>query len=69
LALAIVKSELLSKCGGDFDGFRPEIGLSVELPGSIVFIRQSKVRALAVTTTTRSPALPDIPALAEFIPG
>ena len=39
------------------------------LPGSIGFIRQSKLRALAVTTTTRSPALPDIPALAEFIPG
>jgi len=39
------------------------------LPGSIGFIRQGKLRALAVTTTTRSPALPDIPALAEFIPG
>jgi tripartite-type tricarboxylate transporter receptor subunit TctC len=24
---------------------------------------------LAVTTTTRSPALPDIPTLAEFVPG
>jgi tripartite-type tricarboxylate transporter receptor subunit TctC len=39
------------------------------LPGSIGFIRQGKLRALAVTTTTRSPALPDIPSLAEFIPG
>jgi tripartite-type tricarboxylate transporter receptor subunit TctC len=39
------------------------------LPGSIGFIRQGKLRALAVTTTTRSPALPDVPALAEFIPG
>jgi tripartite-type tricarboxylate transporter receptor subunit TctC len=39
------------------------------LPGSIGFIRQSKLRALAVTTTTRSPALPEIPTLAEFIPG
>jgi tripartite-type tricarboxylate transporter receptor subunit TctC len=39
------------------------------LPGSIGFIRQGKLRALAVTTTTRSPSLPDIPALAEFIPG
>jgi tripartite-type tricarboxylate transporter receptor subunit TctC len=39
------------------------------LPGSIGFIRQGKLRALAVTTTTRSPALPDLPALAEFIPG
>jgi Tripartite tricarboxylate transporter family receptor len=32
-------------------------------------VRQGKLRALAVTTTTRSPALPDIPPLAEFIPG
>jgi tripartite-type tricarboxylate transporter receptor subunit TctC len=39
------------------------------LPGSIGFIRQGKLRALAVTTTARSPALPDLPALAEFIPG
>ena len=39
------------------------------LPGSIGFIRQGKLRALAVTTTARSPALPDIPAPAEFIPG
>jgi tripartite-type tricarboxylate transporter receptor subunit TctC len=39
------------------------------LPGSIGFIRQGKLRALAVTTMTRSPALPDIPTLAEFIPG
>src|SRR6516162_6899091 len=39
------------------------------LPGSIGFIRQGKLHALAVTTTARSPALPDIPALAEFIPG
>jgi len=39
------------------------------LPGSIGFIRQGKLHALAVTTTARSPALPDIPALSEFIPG
>ncbi|MBO0718894.1 MAG: tripartite tricarboxylate transporter substrate binding protein [Rhizobiales bacterium] len=39
------------------------------LPGSIGFIRQGKLRALAVTTTARSPVLPDVPALAEFIPG
>ena len=39
------------------------------LPGSIGFIRQGKLRALAVTTTARSTALPDIPTLAEFIPG
>ncbi len=39
------------------------------LPGSLGFVREGKLRALAVTTTTRSPALPDIPTLAEFVPG
>jgi tripartite-type tricarboxylate transporter receptor subunit TctC len=39
------------------------------LPGSIGFVREGKLRALAVTTTTRSLALPEIPTLAEFLPG
>src|SRR5580704_17736359 len=39
------------------------------LPSSIEFIRQSKLRALAVTTLKRWPALPDVPALSEFQPG
>jgi tripartite-type tricarboxylate transporter receptor subunit TctC len=39
------------------------------IPGSIGFIRDGKLRALAVTTATRSEALPDIPALSEFVPG
>jgi tripartite-type tricarboxylate transporter receptor subunit TctC len=32
-------------------------------------IRSGKLRALAVTTATRSEALPDVPALAESVPG
>jgi tripartite-type tricarboxylate transporter receptor subunit TctC len=36
---------------------------------SIGYIRAGKLRALAVTTATRQPALPDIPAVAEFVPG
>jgi len=32
-------------------------------------IRTGKLRALAVTTATRSPALPDIPTIGEFLPG
>jgi len=32
-------------------------------------IRTGKLRALAVTTTTRAPALPDIPTVGEFVPG
>jgi tripartite-type tricarboxylate transporter receptor subunit TctC len=35
----------------------------------IEHIRAGRLRALAVTTTTRSEALPDIPTLGEFVPG
>ena len=35
---------------------------------SIELIRTGKVRAIAVTTATRLPALPDVPAIAETIP-
>lgn len=36
---------------------------------SLPQIRAGKLRALAVTTATRSPALPDVPAMSEFLPG
>jgi len=36
---------------------------------SIEYIRSSKLRALAVTTASRSDALPDIPTVGDFIPG
>lgn len=35
----------------------------------IAYIRAGQLRALAVTTTTRSDALPDIPTVGEFVPG
>jgi tripartite-type tricarboxylate transporter receptor subunit TctC len=35
---------------------------------SIGFIRDGRLRALAVTAATRSDALPDIPTVAEFVP-
>jgi tripartite-type tricarboxylate transporter receptor subunit TctC len=38
------------------------------MPASIEYIRAGKLRALAVTTATRSEALPDIPTMAEFLP-
>jgi tripartite-type tricarboxylate transporter receptor subunit TctC len=39
------------------------------LPPSIEFVRAGKLRALAVTTMTRSEALPDVPTVDEFVPG
>src|SRR5262245_39607292 len=36
---------------------------------SIGYIRASRLRALAVTTATRSDVLPDIPTVGEFLPG
>ena len=36
---------------------------------SIEYIRAGKLRALAITTATRSDALPDIPTVGEFVPG
>jgi tripartite-type tricarboxylate transporter receptor subunit TctC len=38
-------------------------------PSSIEYIRTGKLRGLAVVTATRSDALPDIPTVAEFVPG
>jgi tripartite-type tricarboxylate transporter receptor subunit TctC len=39
------------------------------VPTSIEFIRAGKLRALAVTTATRSEVLPDLPTVADFVPG
>jgi tripartite-type tricarboxylate transporter receptor subunit TctC len=39
------------------------------ITSSIAQIRAGKLRALAVTTRTRSDALPDVPTLAETVPG
>jgi tripartite-type tricarboxylate transporter receptor subunit TctC len=39
------------------------------LPESLAAIKAGKVRALAVTTAERSQALPDLPTVAETIPG
>ena len=39
------------------------------LPPSIQHIKAGRLRALGVTTAARSEALPDVPAVAEFVPG
>jgi len=41
----------------------------IALAGAAEFIKTGKVRALAVTTSERSAAFPDIPTVAEFVPG
>jgi tripartite-type tricarboxylate transporter receptor subunit TctC len=37
--------------------------------GAIEFVRSNQLRALGVTTATRSPGLPDIPSVSDFVPG
>ncbi len=39
------------------------------ISSSIEYVRAGKLRALAVTAATPSPVLPDIPMVAEFVPG
>ena len=41
----------------------------VAISASIAYVRAGNLRALAVTTTSRSDALPDIPTVGDFIPG
>src|SRR4051812_10438427 len=39
------------------------------MPESIGFIRAGTLRPLAVTTAARSPVLPDLPTISDFLPG
>jgi tripartite-type tricarboxylate transporter receptor subunit TctC len=39
------------------------------LPSAIEYVRAGKLRALAVTATTRAPLLPSVPTVGEFVPG
>jgi tripartite-type tricarboxylate transporter receptor subunit TctC len=43
--------------------------LFAAMSSSIEHVRAGKLRALAVTTAKRSPMLPDIPTVADFVPG
>ena len=52
----------------DLIGGRVQVMFDV-LTSSIAHIRAGEVRALAVTTTARSAALPDIPTIADTVPG
>jgi tripartite-type tricarboxylate transporter receptor subunit TctC len=39
------------------------------IPSSIEYVRTGKLRALAVSTATRSEILPDVPTIGEIVPG
>jgi tripartite-type tricarboxylate transporter receptor subunit TctC len=39
------------------------------IPEFITYIRTGKLRALAVTTASRSDVLPDLPTVGDFVPG
>jgi tripartite-type tricarboxylate transporter receptor subunit TctC len=39
------------------------------VPAAIEYIKGGRLRPLAVTTTTRSEALPDVPTVGDFLPG
>jgi tripartite-type tricarboxylate transporter receptor subunit TctC len=39
------------------------------LPASIEYLRTNKLRPLAVTTSTRAAAFPELPTVGEFVPG
>jgi tripartite-type tricarboxylate transporter receptor subunit TctC len=39
------------------------------MPNTIEYVKAGKLRALGVTTATRNPAMPELPTVAEFLPG
>jgi tripartite-type tricarboxylate transporter receptor subunit TctC len=44
-------------------------GMFITLTSGLEFVRDGRLRALAVTTMTRAPMLPDVPTIADFVPG
>jgi tripartite-type tricarboxylate transporter receptor subunit TctC len=59
---------------GDAPALTDTIGGQVQatfstIPASIEFVRTGKLRALAVTTATRSELLPGVPSVGDFVPG
>jgi len=52
----------------DLVGGQVQVGFAT-MTASIAHIRAGRLRPLAVTTATRSPALPDVPTVSDFVPG
>ncbi len=47
-----------------------EVQMAVNpMPQALELVRSNKIRALAVTTKARQASLPDVPTVAEFVPG
>jgi tripartite-type tricarboxylate transporter receptor subunit TctC len=44
-------------------------GMFITLTSGLEFVRDGRLRAVAVTTATRSQSLPDVPTVAETVPG
>jgi tripartite-type tricarboxylate transporter receptor subunit TctC len=44
-------------------------GMFITLTSGLEFVRDGRLRALAVTTIARTQMLPDVPAVADFVPG
>jgi tripartite-type tricarboxylate transporter receptor subunit TctC len=53
----------------DLLGGQVQVMIGTGMSASIEHVRTGKLRALAVTTATRSSILPDVPTVGEFIPG
>jgi tripartite-type tricarboxylate transporter receptor subunit TctC len=45
-----------------------QVGFDI-MPATLEYVRAGKLRALAVTTATRSLVLPDVPTVGDFVPG
>jgi tripartite-type tricarboxylate transporter receptor subunit TctC len=43
--------------------------VTANLSAALAFVREGKIRALAVTSRERNPSLPDVPAASEVLPG
>jgi tripartite-type tricarboxylate transporter receptor subunit TctC len=52
----------------DLLGGQVQVGFD-PMPSSIGYVKAGQLRPLAVTTATRSEALPDVPIVADFVPG
>ena len=53
----------------DLLGGQVQVMIGTAMSASIEYVRIGKLRALAVTNTIRSPVLPNVPTVSEFIPG